>query len=194
MTAIHTTPVAVHPNAELIRAIANGKTVECWIDGWGADEWMPIDAASTTAAEQLLFPHRWRCQMYQFRLGHMNPIHAEWKNSQLERWRKTGHEMNTLIAPELRGASEPAHANYATTKTGIVIGGSWIPRHSADYANPISYSRRAGMFARWLHAQRDAAVAIAVAVGIFTVALSIGYVDAPIDAQADALVAGLGRK
>ena len=102
--------------------------------------------------------------------------------------------MNKIIAPEMRGASETVHATYAKTKTGIVIGGSWLPKHSAEYATPISYARKAGVFARWLHAKRDTAVAVAVLVGLFTVALSVAYADEPTDAQADAMVAGLSRK
>ena len=102
--------------------------------------------------------------------------------------------MNTITAPEMRGAKESTHSLFTTTKTGIVIGGSWLPKRTAEYATPISYARKAGMFARWLQGKRDTAVAIAVIVGFFTVAMSVAYADEPTDAQADAMVAGLGRK
>ena len=102
--------------------------------------------------------------------------------------------MNTINAPEMRGAKESTHSLFTTTKTGIVIGGSWLPKRSAEYATPISYARKAGAMARWLHGKRDTAVAIAVLVGLFTVALSVTYADQPTDAQAAAMVAGLGKK
>ena len=102
--------------------------------------------------------------------------------------------MNTINAPEMRGAKESTHSLYTITKIGIVIGGSWLPKRSAEYATPISYARKAGAMARWLQSKRDMAVAVAVLIGLFTVALSVAYVDEPTDAQADAMVAGLGRK
>ena len=48
----------------------------------------------------------------------------------------------TLEAPELRVSKETRHALYARTKTGIVIGGSWLRKQTPQEATAMTGPHR----------------------------------------------------
>ena len=60
--------MSAHPNAEFLRALADGKTVEAHIVG-SDEEWLPLMCGARTSAETaLLHPAMWSNVKYEFRV------------------------------------------------------------------------------------------------------------------------------
>lgn len=56
--------------------------------------------------------------------------------------------MNTITAPEMRGAKESTHSLFTTTSKGIIIGGSWLRKPTAWDAQAISGPHRKTLMQR----------------------------------------------